>query len=256
MVILRKKILTSSLALLIVAVVALGLVGAHVSGARADGGGGGVNNCTTEKSITSDFNGTPIPGNDFIWFTSVVKVSGLPSQPTWLSFRNQQITFTANGKQYNLSVPDAELEIDSSASSAITWFSDSQWAWQTTSPANVSGNIFLSALLFHVPSGGLPGGINPVTWSGEFIFPPNTSLNLNWQWAAAVYSPFNWNWEYNSLGVKPVDDNHVGPFYNSDHAGTPEYIESYVVGGARGGGGSNFTGSLSSTLSVQCPFTN
>ena len=34
---------------------------------------------------------------------------------------------------------------------------------------------------------------------------------------------------------------------NGDQAGTPENVKQYVVGGARGGGGSNFTGSYSST---------
>src|SRR5439155_361606 len=37
---------------------------------------------------------------------------------------------------------------------------------------------------------------------------------------------------------------------NSDHAGTPEAFKPYVIGGARGGGGSNYTGSLSGTVAV------
>jgi len=47
--------------------------------------------------------------------------------------------------------------------------------------------------------------------------------------------------------VKPVDDNRASAYQNSDHAGTPENFTPYVVGGATGGGGSNFTGSYSGT---------
>src|SRR5262249_22678755 len=51
-------------------------------------------------------------------------------------------------------------------------------------------------------------------------------------------------------GVKPVDDNNASAYQNSHHAGTPENFRNFVTGGARGGGGSNFTGSYSATASV------
>jgi hypothetical protein len=77
-------------------------------------------------------------------------------------------------------------------------------------------------------------------------------VGLNWKWAAAVYTSFNS--DYNALGVKPVDDNKASQYKNSDHAGTPENYKQFVTGGARGGGGSNYTGSLSGTESVgPCP---
>ena len=40
-----------------------------------------------------------------------------------------------------------------------------------------------------------------------------------------------------------MDDNKADINYkNSDHAGTPENDLKFVIGGARGGGGNNFTG--------------
>jgi len=51
-------------------------------------------------------------------------------------------------------------------------------------------------------------------------------------------------------GVKPVDDNQTSNYQNSDHAGTPESFKASVTGGATGGGGSNYTGSYSPTVSV------
>jgi hypothetical protein len=250
MIILRKKVLTFALILVMVLALAITFVGTRMPSAKADGCS---NNCFAWTSIQSNFNGTPIHGGSYIWFTSVMKVQGLPSSETWFTFRNQQITFTANGAPYTLSVPNGEMDFNPSASCSIAWFSNSEWAWQTTVPFNTSGNVFLSALAFQVPSGGFPGGINPVKWSGQFVFPLNTSITVNWQWAAAVYNNPSFSSDYNDFDLKAVDDNHDCSYQNSDHAGTPEAFKSSVVGGARGGGGSNFTGSLSATVSVKCP---
>ncbi len=210
-------------------------------------------------SIQSNFNGTPIPAGDFIWFSSVLKVQGLPSgQSATVFFENQAITFTANGFTYNTAnagMPDAQVTISPSATQASTTFDTSTRTWQTVTPPNTAGNIFLSGYSFAQflfgQSGGLPGGIKPVTWMGTLRALASVPLTVNWQWAAAVYTTFST--DNNALGVKPVDDNQASQYKNSDPAGTPENFKSFVTGGARGGGGSNFTGSLSGTASVQCP---
>jgi hypothetical protein len=49
-----------------------------------------------------------------------------------------------------------------------------------------------------------------------------------------------------------VDDPKLSRYQNSDHAGTPENDKQNVTGGATGGGGSNYTGSLSATKSAVC----
>ena len=61
-------------------------------------------------------------------------------------------------------------------------------AWHTDVylGSGLSGNQFLAGLGYQVPSN-LPGGINPVTWSGLF-FADASGVNINWKWAAAVYS--------------------------------------------------------------------
>jgi hypothetical protein len=69
--------------------------------------------------------------------------------------------------------------------------------------SSLAGNDFLDGFTFQVPVN-LPGGINPVTWSAQFSS-DTPGVTLQWQWAAAVYTSFSTN--YNSLGVKPVDDN-------------------------------------------------
>src|SRR5207245_1148813 len=81
------------------------------------------------------------------------------------------------------------------------------------------------------------GGINPVTWQGQFSS-DTPGVRIMWKWAAAVYTSFST--DYNTLGVKPVDDNAASVYQNADHAGTPEHFKEFVTGGARGGGGGNF----------------
>jgi hypothetical protein len=120
--------------------------------------------------------------------------------------------------------------------------------WVTTVPlSGLAGNVFLDGVAVQAPTpGGFPGGIKDVTWQGMF-FSPTPGLRIQWQWAAAIYRKADFSDDYNALGVKPVDDNQASAYHNSDHAGTPENFRPYVLGGARGGGGSNFTGSYSGT---------
>jgi hypothetical protein len=196
--------------------------------------------------IQSNFNGTPIHAGDTVWFSSVAKVSGLGASPVTLRVVNAEIDFTANGVSYALPVPDVAITFSPTAATATTTFDASSNTWLTTVPTGLGGNVFLSGLALPVPSG-LPGGINPVTWKATFQS-DTAGLSVNWQWAAAAYTQFGT--DYSALGVKPVDDNHASAYQNSDHAGTPENFKTYVTGGARGGGGSNFTGSLSPTAQV------
>ncbi|MBI3950073.1 MAG: HYR domain-containing protein [Acidobacteria bacterium] len=195
---------------------------------------------TRDVSITSNFNGTAIKAGNYIWFNSVLKPSGLGSSPVTIRFFHQEI----HSANFHLSLPDAVITFDPAATTATTMFDGVQWVTRVPS-SGLSGNTFLSGFAYYVPSN-LPGGINPVTWSGSFVI-DTPGVLLKWQWAA-VYT--NFSTDLNALGVKPVDDNHASQYQNSDHAGTPENYKSYVIGGARGGGGSNFTGSYSSTGSA------
>jgi hypothetical protein len=200
------------------------------------------------STITSNFNGTAIPAGSTVWFSSAFKVSGFTSHPVTLDVTNQTISFAVNGVNQTVAVPNSIITLSPTATSASTTF-DANGAWLTTLPFKFSGNAFLGGVALPVP-GGLPGGINPVSWQATFSS-DTAGLTVNWQWAAAVYSTFGT--DYNALDVKPVDDNHVSAYQNSDHAGTPEAFKAFVLGGARGGGGANFTGSLSGTASVQTP---
>src|SRR5262245_52793175 len=196
----------------------------------------------TVSSITSNFNGTAIPAGDYLWFSSVAKVSGLGTAPATVHVTNQSVSFTAGGIQYFVPIPDSTVVFQPAASSASADFNGE---WQVTSPSKYSGNVFLAGTGYQFTSG-LPGGIKNVVWSGDFTS-DTAGLKINWQWSAAVYTQFST--DPAALGVKPSDAP-TTLYPNSHHAGTPESFAPFVVGGARGGGGSNFTGSYSATGSV------
>ena len=201
--------------------------------------------CQLTTSITSEFNGTAVGIADYLWFNSVLKAQGLGSKAVTIRVSHQKIT----SPQFSLSPPDATVTFDPNATSASTTFNAGVWV--TRVPLNgLSGNVFLSGLGYQLPAN-LPGGLKNVTWSGV-ITPDTPGVSVQWLWAAAVYTVFSS--DNNALGVKPVDDPKASQYQNSDHAGTPEKYKLNVIGGARGGGGSNYTGSYSGTASAgPCP---
>jgi hypothetical protein len=198
---------------------------------------------STMSSITSNFNGTGIPAGDDIWFSSVAKVSGVGSSPVTIDVTNQTISFTANGSNYSINVPDTILTLTPGQTTASTSFNN---GWDTSAPSQFSGNVFLGGTVFQALNG-LPGGIKNVDWQASFSS-DTPGVKVQWQWAAAVYT--NFAADDTTVNVKAVDDNHFAPYANSDHAGTPEDYKAFVIGGATGGGGSNWTGSYSSTAAV------
>lgn len=200
--------------------------------------------------IGSSFNGTAVPGGDTIWFNSVFDTGTPPTTPITIFVTNSTITINGKGVNETLSVPNAAITFSPTATQATTTFDASTNTWDTTLPtSHLAGSQFLDGVGFKVPASGLPAGIDSVSWTGDFS--ATAPFSLNWKWGAAAYSSFSSN--YNALGIKPVDDNSASQYMNSDHAGTPENFTSFVVAGATGGGGSNFTGSYSGTARVSVP---
>jgi hypothetical protein len=210
----------------------------------------------TPGAIASNFNGTPIDGGRYIWFNANFSASGIPSSGATIDFTNSTITFTAD-QIYTVAVPNAQITFSPSAVCSSTTFDTANNKWITTVPISGSDEIFLSGVAFPVPasfvdSGGRVQG--PVVWNGGFNS-DISGISVGWKWGAAVYTAFTT--DYNTLGVKPT---HTATclYNNSDHAGTPEGVDAtsgkafkaFVVGGARGGGGSNWTGSWSGTQGV------
>jgi hypothetical protein len=203
---------------------------------------------TPVSSIASNFNGTSIPAGSTVWFNSIVKLGNTPLTNATATFQNAKITYVVGATTFVVPLPNSVITFSTSAAVSTTVFDTGTNSWHTTVPVGFNGNIFLDGIGLFLPTG-LPGGIKNVTWSGDFTS-TTPGNNFQWKWAAAVYSKFTAD---NTLvGVKPID-NPTGSLYpNSDHAGTPENFKSFVIGGAMGGGGSNFTGSYSGTKTATC----
>jgi len=210
--------------------------------------------CSAQTTNTSNFNGTSISANSYIWFNANFSASGIPSTGATVFFQGSSIQFTAN-QSYNLPVPNAEITFSPTATCTSYSFDTATNTWQTITPVKVDDEIFLTGLTFPVPSGFSKVQGN-VTWLGT-MSSDVPGVSMQWKWGAAVYTTYSAN--YNTLAVKPGHQTSCS-YNNGDHAGTPEGIDpissepfkDFVIGGARGGGGSNWTGSWSGTTSAQC----
>jgi len=201
---------------------------------------------TSTSETDCNFNGTAVPCGDYIWFIAVGKLHTPALAPVTIYLRNQHITFTANAVNYDLQPPNSSTLFDASATTATTNFTGTDWS--TVVPLAASGNQFYAAIAWPVPCpGGLPGSVKPVAWTASF-YSDKPGVTVDWTWSAAAYTSLTT--AYASVGVKATDANGYAPYMNSDHAGTPENYKAFVTGGATGGGGSNYTGSLCSTQSI------
>ncbi len=203
-------------------------------------------------SIAANFTSTAVAAGDTLWFSGVANnVTGVGSSPASITVTNQTISFTDSyAGTINVSLPNAVLTVNPSASSATTTFDTTNNQWLTTVPTGLGGNVFLSGYELALPSG-LHGG-DTVTWSATFSSSAS-GMTLNWAWAAAAYTSFTTS--YGSVGVKPCDSSTASSYPNSDKAGTPESYKTHVTSGATGNGSGNYTGNFSSNKAVAPTYT-
>lgn len=208
---------------------------------------------STTTTTTKGFNATSISSGNYLWFSAVLTLTSHPATSTTLTIymTSQQIVLTPkSGSPITLNVPNSEVIYSPTASTATTTFTGGEWVTTVPWASEGTGNQFLSGFAYQVPATPALASAG-VAWTGTIsatIVGGTGSYGMNWQHAAAVYTSFSTN--YNSIGVKPIDANTGSAYLNSDHAGTPENFKSSVTGGADGGGGSNYTGSYSSTSSA------
>jgi MBG domain (YGX type) len=203
--------------------------------------------------IASDFRNVAVPGASTIWFNSIVKVRDVPKQLLHVSFFNPTVQFqytdaSGNLVSVNQPLPGANVTMDPNAAAASTSFDAVNNIWTTTIPWDLDDNAFLAGMPWTVPAGGLPADVEPVTVCGTFASDV-AGIDIGWRWAAAAYSSFSA--DNNVLGVKPQDTDHDNPGTNRDLAGTPESYKQFVIPGARGKGGKNYTGSYSRSGTIE-----
>ncbi|MBV8150467.1 MAG: hypothetical protein JO101_03735 [Candidatus Eremiobacteraeota bacterium] len=206
--------------------------------------------CTHSNS--TNFNAGSVPAGDYLWLSSVIKVSNLDAnQNDTLYVFNSQVSITnPSGPPTVTNGPNVTITFDRNATAASLSFANN--TWNETVPVNTSGNDFMAGIVVPGPI----AGAQSATWSATFQTQSSNTLQVQWQFGAALYG--NIGTDYSQFQVKELDDNNYAPYQgNSDHAGTLENEKSMFIGGAgTGGGGSNFTGSYSGTVNFQpclCP---
>ena len=207
-----------------------------------------------QSCISSDFRNVAVPGGSYLWFNSIFKVRDVSSQQKiTISFFQSSVQFQYTDASNNLvtvnqPMPDAKIVIDPTVTTASTTFDPVDNVWITTIPFDLDDNAFLAGLPWKVPSAGLPGDVEPVTWCGTFAS-DTADIDIGWRWAAAAYSSFSG--DNTVLGVKPMNTDRDNSSSNHDNAGTPENFKTFVISGARGKGGKNYTGTYSRSTIIE-----
>jgi hypothetical protein len=188
------------------------------------------------------YNAGTVPANDILWINAVAKVSGV-TPGTEIAFYN--VTYSTNlasgSTPSRQSMPNMTIFFDSSSSPSVSYTPAGGWVEHI--PASLGGNVFLDGYATLAQSS--PYSPRSGTLTG--CFASNNTLDVNFQFGAALYGSAFPQTDYSSAGVKPADQAGGG-----DHAGTPENEKRVFIGGAgSGGGGSNYTGSYSATGHVR-----
>jgi len=199
---------------------------------------------------------------EIVWFNSHFKLQGtVPTTDFTVDVTDQAITFGAQ----TLLVPPAVITFSSTASCASTTFNTALNRWETTIPlssASKADEIFSAGLAFLLPPN-FAQNVNNVSWKATFSSTA-PSLKFAFQYGAANYLTnskgnsfpmLNGQPDMSAMLIKPVHNASTCANYSTgDHAGTPENptVKSLVTGGGSGGGGSNWTGSWSSTPTYIC----
>lgn len=219
---------------------------------------------TGSQSLSYNVSEQSRNASEIVWFNSHFRLQGnVPSTDFTVTATNQTITFGPS----TLTVPNAVITFTSSVSCASTSFNTSTNEWETFIPlsfATHADEIFSAGLAYELPAS-FPRNVNNVTWHVTFTSSA-PSLQFQFQYGAANYLSRNDKGDvfpmtasnqpdYNAMMIDPVHNAPTCNGYSSgNHAGTPENqeVKDLVTGGGSGGGGSNWTGSWSSTPTYVC----
>jgi hypothetical protein len=176
-----------------------------------------------------------------VWVNAHIgKPSGI-SKTTTSTLRFTNGTLTIGGVAYP--VPDGIMTFDPAAPATITTtFNATAGRWETlVNPSSLSDEIFLTGAA--IPVSAALATSAKATWSFA-VLSDAIGLSFPWQWSAAAYTYWSTDW----------NDAAIQPYHTNDHAGTPLNltIQHALIGGPRGGGGSNYTGSWSATGTGTC----
>lgn len=168
--------------------------------------------CT--PTITNSWNsqGAPNHRGTLIWFSGELKDDDVPENGALVSFTHGYISFYSGGIYHRLPLPNARITFSSNASCTSAIFDPHTNSWVTTAPIR-HGAIFITGLVWPVPSGNPSSGATHVNFTGTFRGEANPSgVSVLMRWNAATYSSVPT--EENAFQISPIScrqGSSVGP---------------------------------------------
>jgi hypothetical protein len=203
-------------------------------------------NCSllTHNAFTN-FNGTRNASATSLWLNIHTKLDNtdLVNNGDYLLFTGGAITLTgvtATPMVTAVPIPDGKIIADNTVTKPITSYDLITNTWTTRVPPGFStSDIFISGGIINSSTGFSVGGGKSSTITGYF-YSNRPSFKQSWFYGLAAYQP---PFSYSAVS----SPGQVAAVGGGVQAGTPIPEEPYLVAGGSGGGGSNFTGSNSST---------
>jgi hypothetical protein len=188
------------------------------------------------------WNGFNAPAGSVVWINAHIHGAGNVPTNTITTVDFTQVTLVVNTKTYMLPIGQILFTPGTSTPSTVV---NADGSWTITVSPTFNDDIFFDGQAIPVDAN-LENGGGGNTGS-TLSFSTNSSdnvLQFQWQWGAAVYTC----WQGNAAA-------NIEPVHAQQQAGAPlnTTVQSCLIQGPRGGGGSNFTGSWSGTGHGTCP---
>lgn len=194
----------------------------------------------------TNFNSTPNPqAPTSLWLNIHTKLdnTNLTTNGDYLLFTGGAISLTgvtSTPMVSNVPIPDGKIVADNTVSQPVTSYDMISNTWITRVPPGFSSSdIFISGAIINSSTGFSVSAGKSSTITGHF-FSNKSSFKQSWFYGLATYRP---EFSYSSIGSA----GQVSSVGGGVQAGTPIPEKPNLVAGGSGGGGSNFTGSYSST---------
>jgi hypothetical protein len=202
-------------------------------------------NCLKTHSDVSNFGSTANPGTPTsLWFSMTTKVSGqLKKKGDFILFKAGDITFTnitSDPTVTNFPLPTGKIVATDTVTAPVTSYNAETNTWTTKVPLRFSStsDIFITGAIINSSNGYVKNNGARHVVKGAFY--SNVTFSDQWTYQMAAYQLPSAYIMYSDVAApgKVVSIN------GTYKAGTPPVsLLTYLVNGASGGGGNNYTGS-------------
>ena len=202
--------------------------------------------CTLKThNAYTNFNSSPNTSATTLWVNIHIKLNGeLTSNGDYLTFYGGNISLSGVTASWTTaSIPTGKILADNTVSTPITYYDVPANTWITKVPLSYSSSeLFISGGVITSTTGYTTASGKQDVLTGYLY--SNKVTSTSWFYGLAAYQP---TFIYSDVAASGI----VTAIQTSGlHSGVPTNQEANLVMGGSGGGGSNYTGSFSSTDNV------